>query len=214
MEIASFLHAKKVKMIVVACNTASAYALTALRRAFSIPIIGVIEPGAITALEYSYSGRIGIIGTQGTIKSLSYPASIKKKDPNARVFSQACPLFVPLVEEGWVDHVVTHEVAKVYLAPLMKNKIDTLVLGCTHYPLIKRVIKKITGPGIKLVDSAEATAKSVLMTLHQKGMLNTQKRSPSYRFYVSDIPQKFQEIGQRCLGRSVSPVRKITLEKK
>jgi hypothetical protein len=173
-----------------------------------------LKPGAKTALEYTYSGRIGVIGTQGTIRSSSYTTSIKKLDPNARVFAQACPLFVPLVEEGWIDHRVTAEVAKEYLKPLIRNKVDTIVLGCTHYPLIKKVLKKLTGPGIKLVDSAEATAREVLFTLNRLGMLNAPKRKASYQFYVSDIPQKFQEIGQRCLGRPVAPVRRIDLEKK
>jgi len=146
LDIAAFLLKQKVKLIVVACNTASAFALPTLEKKLKIPVIGVIEAGSSAAIRASRSGRIGIIGTEGTIRSSSYPRAIGSLDRSAKIFSKPCPLFVPLVEEGWLNHSVTIAVAGEYLRPLVAKKIDVLVLGCTHYPLIKRVLKKLRGP--------------------------------------------------------------------
>jgi len=210
--IASFLLSKKVKLIVVACNTASAVAVAVLRKKFRVPIIEVILPGAKAAISASRSGRIGVIGTQGTIRSSSYSRAIKRLDNKARVFAKACPLFVPLVEEGWLDHKVTKIVAREYIEPLLKNNIDTLVLGCTHYPLIKKVIQAAAGKGIKLIDSAQVAALEVRGTLSGLGAANVSGRTGRYEYYVSDIPQKFTDVACRFLGRSIKPVRKVNLD--
>lgn len=211
--IAAFLRANNIKLLVVACNTASAVALDALRRSCDIPVLGVIEPGAKAALAATRNGRIGIIGTEGTIRSGSYPAAISRLEKKAWVFSHACPLFVPLVEEGWIDHKVTDLVAQEYLSGMTAKKIDTLVLGCTHYPLLKNVLQKTAGPSIKLIDSAATTAEEVMQTLTAAGMHNTQARAGKHRFFVSDIPHKFKEVGRRCLGRPITPVEKVCLDK-
>lgn len=213
LDIASFLSSRDVKMIVVACNTASAFALPALRRRFDVPVVGVIEPGAKEALSSTYNGRIGIIGTEGTIRSGQYTKAIRRMDKRAKVFSRACPLFVPLIEEGWLEHDVTFRVAGEYLGKLIDEKIDTLVLGCTHYPLIKTVLKKVSHRSpVRLIDSAEETAKEVAGVLRKRGAANEGTTRGSCRFFVSDAPDKFRSVGQRFLGRPIAPVRKVNLE--
>jgi glutamate racemase len=210
--IASFLTAQNVKMIVVACNTASAFALPALKRKFNVPVLGVIEPGSKQAVATTRNGRIGVIGTEGTVTSKSYSRAIFRLHKPAEVFAQACPLFVPFVEEGWLDHPVIRQVAREYLAPLIKNNIDTLVLGCTHYPLIDKVIRDAAGGKITLIDSAAATAREVLSILQALHLHSDETRRGRARFFVSDAPLKFQAVGERFLGRPVSPVRKINLD--
>lgn len=212
LDIAAFLVSKKVKLIVVACNTASAMALDELRKRLDVPIIEVIGPGARAALSVTKRARIGVIGTEGTIKSSSYARAIKKLDRKAKVFGKACPLFVPLVEEGWLGHKVTKEVAKEYIKPLLKNRIDTIVLGCTHYPLIKKVIAAAAGPGVKLIDSAQAAASEVLEALLELEISNLSGKKGRYEYYVSDIPGKFTEVACRFLGRAIKPVRKVNVE--
>jgi glutamate racemase len=211
LDIASFLASKKVKMIVIACNTASAVALEKLRSKFDVPIIEVIGPGAKAALSVTKCSRIGVIGTEGTIRSSSYTKAIKKLRPGAKVFAKACPLFVPLVEEGWLGHKVTKIIAQEYIKPLLKNKIDTLVLGCTHYPLIKTIIAGAAGKGVKLIDSAETAANEVLETLSGLGLSNRSSKKGRYEYFVSDIPQKFLEVACRFLGRTIKPVKKVAL---
>ena len=161
LEIAQFLLQEKVKMIVVACNTASAFALSALRGRFDVPIIGVIDPGAQAAISMTKTGRIGVIGTEGTIESQAYSEAIHRLKAELQVFGQACPLIVPLVEEGWLEKPVALEIVKEYLVPLLSNQIDTLVLGCTHYPLLKDLLSRVAGPAVRLIDSAEETARTV-----------------------------------------------------
>src|SRR4051812_4127255 len=151
-EIASFLLKQQAKAIVIACNTATAHALSVLREEFSVPVIGVVEPGARAAARATSGGRIGVIGTAGTVASGAYDRAIRAILPDARVVTKACPLLVPLVEEGWIDHPVTAQVAREYLAPLMDEQIDTLVLGCTHYPLLKDVLCRALGRGVTLID--------------------------------------------------------------
>jgi glutamate racemase len=214
LEIASFLRTQNVKMIVVACNTASAFALRALQKKLDIPVVGVIEPGARSALAATRNGRIGIIGTEGTIRSSSYTRAIALLDKKKKTFAKACPLFVPLVEEGWLNHPVTRQVAQVYLKPLVTKNVDTLVLGCTHYPLVKKVIREVVGPGIRLIDSATATALEVASTLNRLELAAERPANAGgkrYRFFVSDAPEKFKIVGQRFLGKSVTPVEKVDL---
>ena len=211
LAIANFLLTHKVKMIVIACNTASAFALSALKRRLLVPVIGVIDPGAKAALAVSSAGRIGVIGTEGTIHSHAYRAAIIRIDRHAKVFGSACPLFVPLVEEGWCDHPVTRQITGEYLAPLKKHTIDTLVLGCTHYPLLKKVLQKSIGPRIRLIDSAEATASEVAETLRSRGAAASKRKGRQY-FFVSDAPQKFKTIGQMFLGYPLRSVKKVVLK--
>ncbi len=211
-QIAEFLMRQKVKMIVVACNTASAFTLPALKKKFKVPILGVIIPGAKAAIDATRKNRVGVIGTEGTIKSSSYNKAILDINGKAMVFSKACPLFAPLIEEGWTKHPITEAVAKVYLASLAKKEIDTLILGCTHYPLIKETIRKVVDRNIRLIDSAQETAKSVLATLEKLGLLECSKSKGRYTYYVSDSTEKFKLYGKRFLGHPLKNVKKVMLD--
>jgi len=209
-DIAGFLVKKNIKLLVIACNTASAFALKDLQKSLKIPVIGVIEPGAKAAIKASKNKNIGVIGTEGTVKSDSYLKAIRKIS-NAKVTQAACPLFVPLVEEGWTNDKITHDTAKRYLKPLLNRNIDTLVLGCTHYPLLKKVLQKQAGKHITLIDSAKATANEV------KNILKTENIQASgtkgtLTFFVSDNPEKFQSIGSKFFSGKISKVKKIDLE--
>ncbi len=196
----------KVKMVVVACNTASSLALSSLRDTFSVPIIGVIKPGAQKAVQITRNKRIGIIATSATIQSEEYTHEIKRLSPTVMVNAQACPLFVPLVEEGWFDTKVTETVAQEYLGKMKKTKIDTLILGCTHYPLLKPVLKKIMGKDVVLVDSAQEVALEVkqLLEVTQKNRIANKKSPPV--FLVSDEPKHFSQMAKKFLGFSISNV--------
>jgi glutamate racemase len=211
LEIAQFLLQEKVKMIVVACNTASAFALQALRARFSVPIVGVIEPGAQSALAATRSGRVGVIGTEGTIESQAYTEAIHRLKSDTSVFGQACPLIVPLVEEGWLEKPVALEIVKEYLTPLLVNTIDTLVLGCTHYPLLKNLLAKVAGPKVRLIDSAEETARAVGRQLKELQLEAPAGAPRIRRFFVSDAPEKFEKIGQRFLGQSIPGVKRVDI---
>jgi len=195
-----------VKMLIVACNTASAHALETLRHDLDVPVIGVIMPGARSAVGISRNGRIGVIGTASTIASQAYDDAISAMAPGARVFSKPCPLFVPLAEEGWVHGPVPRQVAATYLEELLQNGIDTLVLGCTHYPLLKDIIQETVGPAVSLVDSAEATSHAVADTLAGLGLARDCDAPPEYSFLVTDAPESFARVGARFLGRAISPV--------
>ncbi len=208
MEDAEFLLGKDVKLLVVACNTASSVSLPALRKFADVPVTGVIIPGAESAAKITESGIIGVIGTLGTISSGAYQKALKSFDSVKRVVAQPTPLLVPLVEEGWLDHRITEMVLREYMAPLISEKIDTLVLGCTHYPLLKDALLRILDKSIKLVDSAESTALQVASVL-DKNDLRSDGIEGSNSFYVSDIPLKFQEIAQRFLGKAVPMVTHI-----
>ena len=210
-EITSYLLGEGVKALVVACNTATAHALPALRDEFAIPIIGVIEPGARAAVASTKTNRIGVIGTAGTIKSRAYEKEIKKLLPNANVTAQACALFAPLVEEGWLDSEVTRAVARNYLAPIVSAEVDTLVLGCTHYPLMKTVIGNVVGREVRLIDSAYETARETGQVLRAKGLEMDTPDSARYRFIASDAPDTFLALGQTFLGSSIDRVETLTL---
>ena len=195
-----FLLSQEIKMLVVACNTASAISLDAVKKEFPLPVIGVLEPGARAAAAATRTGKIGIIGTEATIGSGAYEKAIRKLDPDIQVFSKACPLFVPLAEEGWTENDVAVLVAERYLASFRTSGIDTLVLGCTHYPLLKKVISKAVGPGITLIDSATETAKEVASVLDK---LKWQRpgRGPAVRkYFVTDTPTRFETLGKLFLG--------------
>jgi glutamate racemase len=211
-EITSFLVRRDIKLLVVACNTASAVALPSLKRHFPIPVVGVIEPGARRAVEVSKSGRIGVIGTAGTIRSSAYTRAIKRLSPEAEVLTRACPLFVPLAEEGWVDNQVARLTAQSYLQELKDAGIDTLVLGCTHYPLLKPIIAEVMGPGVTLVDSAAETALTVAGILARKKMLRPASETGNHHYYVSDIPAGFIRVGNRFLGGRLGDVYQVNLD--
>jgi len=209
-DIATFLRKQDVKAIVVACNTATAHALPTLRAEQDVPVIGVIEPGARAAVAASRDGRIGVIGTRGTIRSRAYDKAITALDPDATVTSAACPLFVPLVEEGWLDSEPTRIVVRGYLEPFTRGKIDTLVLGCTHYPLLKTVIGETIGRDVRLIDSAQETAAETGRVLREQGLEATGS-DPRYRFVASDDPEQFLAVGQRFLGAPLERVELVTL---
>jgi glutamate racemase len=207
---AHFLAQRGIKALIVACNTSSAYSLPFLRKEMDVPVIGVIEPGVEAALKATRSGHIGVIATPATINSNAYARLLKERDPKVRVISQACPLFVPLVEEGWLDDEVTHVVARRYLDSFAQEKIDTLILGCTHYPLLKSAIQKVVGEGVRLVDSAEASAEAVRLELKRGNLLKDEKR-PTYQLYVTDLPARFEAIAINFLGRNIPPVKRVEL---
>ena len=186
-EIVDFLMTKDPKAIVVACNTASAYSLPVIREMVDIPVVGVVEPGAEAALRMTRNNKIGVIGTRATIQSGAYLEAIQARKPDAKVFSKACPLFVPLIEEGWIDHPVTLEVAREYLEHLVAFEVDTLILGCTHYPLLKGVIEKVVRPEVVLVDSAEETARTLEQVLSRDAMLSPGLVGPRCELFVSDM---------------------------
>ena len=209
---AEFLMHKNIKALVVACNTVSSVALNELKKKFDVPIIGMIEPGAKMASRNSTNKKIGVIGTRSTISNQAYSKTIKKIDPSIHVFERSCPLFVPLAEEGWTKHKATYEIAREYLKEFLKIGIDTLVLGCTHYPILADVIQEIIGKDVKLIDSGIAAAESVKEELDRYN-LNTNKFSMGNQlFYVSDIPMKFKEIAELFLGKPISEVQKIDIE--
>ncbi len=203
--VARFLAKKGVKVLVVACNTSSAWALPAIRKAIKVPVIGVIEPGARAALAVTRGRRIGVIGTEATVKSGAYPAAIKKL-ARAKTESAACPLFVPLVEEGWWTGPVVETVARRYVAPLKKSKVDTLILGCTHYPYLKPVLAKVMGPKVRLIDSAAETAVETERVLARLGLRAKKGSRGSRVFYASDAPERFGRLGTRMLGTSIKKV--------
>lgn len=210
LQITRFLKRQRIKFLVVACNTASSWAIDVLRRKAGIPVLGVIEPGAHAAVEVTRNGRIGVIGTEGTVASGAYPRAIRSLRPAARVRQKPCPLFVPLVEEGRISGPVTDLVVREYLKPLLRDRIDTLVLGCTHYPLLKRTLKRQAGPSVRIIDSAEETARVLKWSLEQMGLLSRGRGGE--RFFVSDLSRKFREHAQRFLGRSIPRVTKVDIE--
>jgi glutamate racemase len=209
LEITAFLLRQGIKLLVVACNTSSAVSLPSLQRKNEIPVIGVIEPGARWAAEVTQNKRVGVIGTEGTVKSRAYEQAIQGIDQEITVFTRACPLFVPLAEEGWVDNQVTRLTAQTYLRPVCEEAIDTLVLGCTHYPLLEGIIREITGDGVFLVNSAKETAKEVKRVLEEEGINTPKEQAGSYIFYVTDNAERFIQVGERFLGRELGSVKEI-----
>lgn len=203
---AELLVERGIKLLVVACNTASAHALEILRQELGIPVLGVIDPGARCAVEQTRSRRIGVIGTASTIASGAYESAILAIEPQARIFPKSCPFFVPLAEEGWLDGPVPRQVAQTYLSELLDQDVDTLVLGCTHYPLLKSVIADTMGPRVALVDSAEATSRTVAETLRAMGLEHPGGESVECRFLVTDDPVTFGRVGKLFLGRDIGRV--------
>jgi glutamate racemase len=207
-ENSQFLVDKGVKIVVVACNTSTAIALNRLQEQLTIPVVGVIEPGVRRAAKSTKNKRIGVIGTEATIQSGAYTRALKAADSAIEVYSRACPLLVPLVEEGWTDNAVVEMTVKAYLGSFKQSGIDTLILGCTHYPLLKKAIRKYLGNTVRLVDSAEETAKEVELAL-RKATLARKTGKGAHSFFVTDAPDRFIKVGRRFLGEKVESAVRI-----
>jgi len=207
----SFLLQQNVKAVVVACNTCSAWALPMLEKKFDTPIFGVILPGVRAALEKTRTRRIGIIGTSATIRSKAYSNGILARCDTADIFARACPLLVPLVEEGWINHRLTKAILREYLAPMLRHRIDTLILGCTHYPLLKKAMRGVLGKKIALVDSAESCARYVRERLEHAQLLSAKRRAGTLQPFVTDEADRFAEMAERFLGAATEPAWKVDL---
>jgi glutamate racemase len=205
-EILEWLLREQVKAIVVACNTVSAHALDDLRARSPVPVIGVIEPGARAAARATRNGRVGVIGTAGTVASGAYRKALQRIRPDLHVIEAACPLFVPFVEEGWVDHEATRLVAEEYLAPVRHDRIDVLVLGCTHYPMLKPLLRRVVGADVALIDSAEETASELSRVLGETGLAAPSRNATVQRWVATDDAARFAKVGAVFMGGSMAPV--------
>ena len=205
------LMSRDVKMVVVACNTVSAVALDVVQKRAGVPVVGMIVPGSAAAVEATRNRRTGIIGTTATINSKAYANAIRQVDDSVSVFAVACPLFVPLAEEGWTRHRATDLIAREYLFPLKLEKIDTLILGCTHYPVLREAIQSAVGPEVTLIDSGEAAAAEVERLLLASNLRNPRPERPNLQFFVSDIPARFSEVGERFLGYPLGRVHRVSI---
>ncbi|MDF1524977.1 MAG: glutamate racemase [bacterium] len=210
VQISRYLCERGVDAVVVACNTASAYAIDLLSSVMPIPVFGVVAPGAAAAVRSTSNGIIGVIGTRGTVASGAYQRAITELDPDIKVLAAPCPLFVPLVEEGWLLDPITREVAIRYLKPLIEKGVDTLVLGCTHYPMLKEVISIVMGTEITLIDSAEETAITLKNFLDDNGFVD-ETGSGTDLFEVTDLPERFLDVGQVFLDRKLENVQQVTI---
>ena len=208
-----FLLNQDIKMIVIACNTASACSLKLVKDSFDIPVIEVTEPGAITAVNETKNKKIGVIGTVATVTSGVYERAINRLDSSIEIVQKACPLFVPLVEEGWWENDIAFRIAEEYLEPLKKEGIDTLVMGCTHYPLLYNTISKVMGPDVKLVSSALEVTKVVRKILGEMDIMRDENVKPVYRYYTSDSVEKFEPLCSSILGKKINSAEKVDIEK-
>jgi len=208
LEIARFLEAQDIKLLVVACNSASALALPALKEAMRVPVLGVVQPAVRAAVSATRTGTIGLIGTEATVASGAYQRSLRSLVRGARIVAAPCPLLVPLVEEGWWKHPVTRQVADEYLRPLRRTRMDALILGCTHYPLIKPLLQRLAGRGVRLIDSAQETAREVRDLLEVDHLLRGPGRGME-TFFVTDGPVRFRRLAGRFLGQDPGRVRVV-----
>lgn len=211
-QIIRFLQTKEVKAIVIACNTASALALDTVKEETDIPIIGVIEPGARAAVQATENGMIGVAGTEATIQSETYTNVIRKMRPDAAVIGKPCPLFVPLVEEGFAKHRITEEVIDIYLSEMRQTDIDTMILGCTHYPLLRSRIMAYFGEKVHIVNPAYETAVDLKKILDESGMANLSDVAAAYEFYVSDAAEKFTRLANTILPYDVAATKVVNIE--
>ncbi|HHY13020.1 MAG TPA: glutamate racemase [Thermoanaerobacterales bacterium] len=211
LECAEFLTNKNVKMLITACNTISASSLDELEASFPVPILGVIIPGAKAAVEATKLNQIGVIGTERTISSNAYTDVIKKINEEIKTHQKPCPLFVHLAEEGWHDIEVTHLTAIEYLADFKLKGIDTLVLGCTHYPLLENVIQRVVGRKVKLINPANETARTAKEILEEKNLRRTADTQPTHQFYVTDNPEKFIQVGEKFLDKEIRNIEKVDI---
>lgn len=205
-EAADLLLSRGIKALVVACNTATAHAADALAERLDIPVIGVVEPGVRAAASATRTGRVGVLGTTGTIASGVYDRGLRELLPDVRVYAQACPLFVPLAEEGFSEHEAARLIAEHYLGPLREVDVDVAILGCTHYPMLRGLIQETLGPGVTLIDSGAETAAEIRRVLLQRGLARADSGSPEHQFLVSDSPGRFREVGTRFVGRPLGRV--------
>lgn len=209
----NFLSTKDVKAIVIACNTATARALAEAKEKYDIPIMGVIEAGAKSAVEYTKNKTVGVIGTAATISSNAYNKAIARMDESVEVIGKACPLFVPLVEEGWANKEISSMAAHMYLDELVEKGIDSLVLGCTHYPILKRTIGEAVGMDIKLINPAKETALSLKSVLKENGMLNEKNEEGTCKYFVSDINEQFSKVAGEFLKRDIKDIEKVEIQR-
>jgi len=210
IQITDFLIGQQVKMLIVACNTMAAVAIDHIRQRSPVDVLDVIEAGAASAVDLTRNGRVGVIGTLATLESRAYEHALHRHREGLAIRGQACPLFVPLVEEGWFDHPVTRMTAHEYLDPLFESGIDTLVLGCTHYPLLQPLIQEIAGPGVTLVDSAQTTAIAARQRLADLGLLTDRTEPAVRRYFVTDVPQRFRSVGERFLSQPLAHVKVVS----
>ena len=210
-EDAQFIESRNVKAIVIACNTASALATTTLRAQCRAPLIGVIGPGARRAVSVTRNGRIGVVATEATVSSGAYERAMKEINKDVEVVSRACPLFVPLAEEGWVNHEVTRLVAEEYLAEFRYSGVDTLVLGCTHYPILRPMIEQVVGSGVRYIDSGEAVADELALLLKQRGLLKENTAPRNEEFFVTDSAKRFRRVAELFLGRPLDSIKTVRL---
>ena len=209
---ARFLTHKDVKLIVVACNTASAYALTHLRKNFDLPIVGVVHAGAELAIKTSSTKKIGVIGTRGTVQSQRYTQVLHELDPSSDCKAIACPLLVPLAEEGMVSHALTETLLREYLHGFANYPMDTLILGCTHYPLFEQNITDLVGDKVQVINSAQAVAKNVMTTLSKRHLMSENKQSPEHAFFVTDSAEEFARVGQHFFGQPLENIMHVDLQ--
>lgn len=211
LQTANFLVNRGVKLLVAACNTVSATALPSLAERFDVPVVGVIEPGARAAVRHTNGGRIGVIGTRATVASRAYEEAIARIDRDIKVITAPCPLFVSLVEEGWTDNQIARLTAAEYLEPLRREKIDVLLLGCTHYPMLAGVIAEVMGDGVVLIDSSAETVNEVAGILAYRGIFRTGGGPGNREFCVTDLPAQFYEVGRRFLGAELTSASLVDL---
>ncbi len=210
-EITKFLVNHDVKMVVIACNTASSVALPVLEKEFDIPIFGVVKPSVQKAIELTLNGKIGVIGTRATINSHVYLELFQSANHNLEIFEKSCPLFVPLIEEGWSNTIIAEQIAQTYLEEIKQHKIDTLVLGCTHYPIIENTISKIFADKITFVESGDAVAETISQFMNNQNIQNKSSENGNTQYFVTDYPQKFDELGSQFLGKQLSNIELISL---
>jgi glutamate racemase len=211
LEDAAFIQSKNVKAIVIACNTASALAAERLARECEVPVIGVIQPGARRAVEQTKSGYVGVIATEATVSSGAYERAMLAIREGMEIISRACPLFVPLAEEGWIDHPVTRQVAEEYLVEMRNTRLDTLVLGCTHYPILRPVIEQVMGARLSFIDSGEAVADELARLLEERGLARASTEPRTEQFYVTDSAVRFRRVAELFLGRPLESVETVEL---
>ncbi|MEF9934878.1 MAG: glutamate racemase [Clostridium sp.] len=213
LQISRFLETENVKAIVIACNTASAFALDAVKDKFSVPVIGVINPGARAAATTTKNNKIGIIGTEGTVSSGAYSKAVENICNEIEIFSTPCPLFVPIVEEGWSEKEVSYMIAKEYLQNLKEIGVDSLVMGCTHYPLLNNVVQRVMGEDVTLINPARETAIELRLILKDLNILNSEGDRGIYKYFVSDNAKKFVTVGERFLNRKIEDIVEIDIER-
>ena len=215
-QITRFLLTQNIKAVVIACNTASAMALEAVGEKAGLPVLGVVEPGALMAVKATKTKRVGVMATASTTASMSYNRAISRLDPEVMTYGQACPLLVPLIEEGWIDDTVTRQVLDRYLAPLLEKDVDTIILGCTHYPLLRKVIRSMVGPSITLINPAYETALALKEMLEEKQIMRMKPAEEGtpypYRFFVSDDAQRLDSFAKSILPVDVRSAKMIPIE--